>query len=99
MYSFESILFAFSYDHQKYAKWGSIYIAEMRSLPSAVLKRFETDGFGVQWRDEAPFTSVDIDHATEWVNAAAKSSGGLSTITQIDSATLKYDFSALFLVK
>ncbi|XP_068240057.1 uncharacterized protein [Palaemon carinicauda] len=81
------------YDHQKYAKWGSIYIAEMKCLPSAVLTRFETDGYGVQWRDEASFTSVDVDHATEWVNAAAKTSGGLSTITQIDSATLKWMLS------
>ncbi|XP_068250677.1 uncharacterized protein [Palaemon carinicauda] len=65
----------------------------MKCLPSAVLTRFETDGYGVQWRDEASFTSVDVDHATEWVNAAAKTSGGLSTITQIDSATLKWMLS------
>ena len=60
----------------------------MKSLSDAVLGRFEADGFCVQWRNDAPFTSVDVDHATEWVNGNAKS-GGLSAITQNDNATLK----------
>ena len=79
----------FSYDHQKYAKWGIMYVVDLYRLPSNVLQQFISDGFGVQWRDDAPFTSVSIDHATEWVNGAAKASGGLASITQIDSATLK----------
>ena len=35
-----------------------------------------------------------MDQAVEWVNGLAKSAGGLSNVTQIDSATLKYVFSA-----
>ena len=62
----------------------------MKSLPADTLKRFD-DGFGVQWKEEQSFTAVDIDHATEWVNGESKSTGGLSTITQNDSATLKYN--------
>ena len=62
-----------SYDHQKYTKSGSLYMAEMKSLPSEALERFNADGFGVQWKEEAPYSSVDIDHATEWLNGIAKS--------------------------
>ena len=64
-------------------------MAEMKSLPSDALERFYADGFGVQWKEEAPFSSVDIDYATEWLNAISKSAGGLSEMTQNDSATLK----------
>ena len=64
-------------------------MAEMKSLPSEVLERFYADGFAVQWKEEAPFSSVDIDHATEWLNGISKSAGGLSNMTQNDSATLK----------
>ena len=64
-------------------------MAEMKSLPSEALERFNADGFGVQWKEEAPYSSVDIDHATEWLNGIAKSEGGLSDMTQNDSATLK----------
>ena len=79
----------FSYDHLKYAKWGIIYAVEMYQLPANVKDRFLTTGFGVQWRDNCPFTAVDVDHATEWVNGIAKSTGGLADITQTDSATLR----------
>ena len=46
-------------------------------------------GFGVQWKDECPFTAVSDDHAMEWVNGLSKSATGLTSITQIDTATLK----------
>lgn len=60
----------------------------MWSLPDALLERFDSHGFGVRWRDDAPFTSVDVDHATEWMNGIAKS-GGLSNVTQNEGTTLK----------
>ena len=50
---------------------------------------FKTDGFSVYWKDNKPFSGVSTDHATEWVNGIEKSVGGLSNITQTDSATLK----------
>ena len=58
-------------------------------IPNEVLKSIIKDGFGVQWKDDAPFTAVSDDHATEWVNGLSKSAAGLKSITQIDSATLK----------
>ena len=64
-------------------------MADMKHLPSEVLEHFDTDGFCVQWNDDSPFSSVDIDHATEWLNGTSKAFGGLATITQNDRATLK----------
>ena len=64
-------------------------MADMKNLPSEVLEW--STGFCVQWNDDSPFSSVDIDHATEWLNGTSKAFGGLATITQNDRATLKYD--------
>ena len=58
-------------------------------IPNEVLKSIIEDGFGVQWKDDTPFTAVSDDHATEWVKGLSKSAEGLKSITQIDSATLK----------
>ena len=91
MYAFTRMLDLYMrYDHQKYAKWGVIFAPEMHLLPEDVKDKFRADGFGVQCHDNCPFTSVDVDHATEWVNGIAKSSGGLAAITHIDSATLRW---------
>ena len=80
--------FIFSYDHQKYQKWGTVHAIEMHQLPQEAKDELD-EGSGVRWRDNAPFTSVDHDHAVEWVNKAAKSSGGLENLTHNDSASLK----------
>ena len=84
----------FSYDHPKYGKWGAINVIEMFNLPPAVLERIKGE-FGVQWNDNNPFSRVSVDHATEWVNGISKSSGGLSSITQTDTATLRFEPSRL----
>ena len=53
----------FSYDHQRYQKWGAVYAIEMHQLPQEAKDKLE-EGSGVRWRDDAPFTSV----GHEWVN-------------------------------
>ena len=72
-----------------YTKSGSLHMAKMKSLPSDALERLYAGEFGVQWKEKAPFSSVDIDYATELLNSISKSAGGLSDMTQNDSATLK----------
>ena len=79
----------FSYDHQKYLRSGVVYLTELFRLPPYITKEFKTEGFSVHWKDDKPFSSVSIDHATEWVNRQAKSTGGLANTTQINSATIK----------
>ena len=63
-------------------------MSEMWSLPNELLNRFDSKRFGVRWREEAPYKSVDVDHATEWMNGIAKSRG-VGNITQNDGTTLK----------
>ena len=63
---------------------------ELFRLPADVLDSLISEGFGVTWNDDSPFTTVSDDHATEWVNGLSKSAAGLKSITQVDSATLKY---------
>ena len=63
---------------------------EMTRLPEVVLNEFCSGNFGVQWNDDAPYTTVDLDHATEWVNGIGKaSSSGYKAITQTTSALVK----------
>ena len=65
----------------------------MSKLPNDVQAEFDEENFGVQWRDEAPFTAVDVDHATEWMNGNEKRCRGIAGITQTDSALLRCTLS------
>ena len=39
LYSFRKMLpYMFRYDHFNYARWGSVYLAEMNNLPPEILK-------------------------------------------------------------
>lgn len=60
----------------------------MHQLPQEAKDELK-EGSGVRWREDAPFTSVDHDHAVEWVNKAGKSAGGLEKLLHDDSASLK----------
>ena len=44
-------------------------MAKMKSLPSDALERLYAGEFGVQWKEKAPFSSVDIDYATKLLNS------------------------------
>ena len=60
----------------------------MFRLPEDVKDRIK-DEFGVQWKNEKPFTKISCDHGTEWVNGISKGDHGLSDITQTDSACVR----------
>ena len=64
-------------------------MAKMKNQPSDAMERLYASGFGIQWKEEKPFSSDDIDHASELLNGISKSAGGLSDMIQNDSATLK----------
>ena len=65
-------------------------MVDVSKLSDETLQSFNTEGdFGIQWKDECPFTAVSDDHAMKWVNGLSKSATGLTSITQIDTATLK----------
>mgnify|MGYP001798935761 CR=1 FL=1 len=78
------MLSLFRYDHLNYAKWGSVFIAEMEQLPGEVLLEFKQGNFVVKWT-EGPFNEVSPDHSLEWLNGIGKVGGGIVGITKTSS--------------
>ena len=93
LYSFKRMLpYFFRYDHVNYARWGTVYLAEMSTLPPEVLLEFQEGNFVVK-RTERRFNQVSADQSTEWLNATGKKSGGLVRITRITSALNRWTLS------
>jgi len=80
------------YDHTNYARWGSIYLAEMKQLPEDVLLEFQNGNFVVK-QSEQLFTQVDPDQSQEWLNAVGKKGGGIVGITKTPSALSRWALS------
>ena len=84
--SFRAMLpYFFRYDHLNYAKWGSVFIAEMEQLPYEVLQEFKKGKFVVKWKEGA-FNEVSADHSLEWLNGIGKRGCGIVGITKTSSA-------------
>ena len=65
LHSFRHMLpYFFRYDHLNYARWGSVYIAEMEQLPKEVLQDLKKGNFVVKW-NESKFNQVSPDHSLE----------------------------------
>ena len=80
------------YDHTNYARWGTIYLSEMKGLEisqSAVHRKFMDGNFVVR-RSNARFNQIPIDQATEWQNRVCKISNGIIGITRNDTARDKF---------
>ena len=76
------------YDHTNYARWGPVYMTDMKNLHKTapeVLKEFEMGNFVVK-RSSHQFNQVPVDQATEWVNRMCKISNGIIGITKNDPA-------------
>lgn len=84
--------FFFRYDHTNYARWGSIYLAEMEQIPEPVLAEF-LDGNFVVKETKGRFNQVDPDHSQEWLNATGKKGGGIVGITKTPSALNRWALS------
>ena len=69
------------YDHYNYARWGIIYVAEMKQLPEEVKEEFVKGDFVVKCSANK-FNQVDPDHAQEWLNGTGKRAGGIVGITK-----------------
>ena len=93
LYAFKRMLpFLFRYDHVNYARWGTVYLAEMLVLPPEVLREFQEGNFVVK-RSNRNFNQVSADQSTEWLNATGKKSGGLVGITRVASALSRWTLS------
>lgn len=79
----------FCYDRQNYARWITVYMSDMKLLPSSspdVHREFKQGNFAVT-RSDHPFTAVWSDMALEQsLNRDVKVSGGLNHITKRESA-------------
>ena len=65
--------FFYHYDHQNYARWGTIYKAEMKQLPDEVKEEFAKGNFVILHKCSATkFNEVDPDNAQEWLNGTGK---------------------------
>ena len=93
LYYFKRMLpYFFRNDHVNYARWDTVYLAEMLTLPPEVLLEFQEGNFVVK-RTERRFNQVSADQSTEWLNATGKKSGGLDRITRITSALNRWTLS------
>ena len=91
--SFRRMLpYFFRYDHLNYARWGSVYIAEMEQLPQEVLEEFKKGNFVVKW-NASKFNQVSPDHSLEWLNGIRKRGGGIVGITKTPSALSRWALS------
>jgi hypothetical protein len=93
LHSFASMLpWMTIYDHTNYARWGTIYLAEMMNLKTShpeIHKEFMHGNFVVK-RKNARFNQVPIDQATEWQNKICNVSNGIIGITRNDTARDKF---------
>ena len=86
------IPYFFQYDHQNYARWSIIYLAQMMEIPEKIKDEFMKGDFVVKCSD-LKFTQVDPDHAQEWLNRASKIAGGIIGITNKPSALMNWNLT------
>jgi hypothetical protein len=76
------------YDHTNYARWGPVYLQQMRQLKTkapCVYDEFQAGNFVVK-SSSRRFNQISTDQALEHVNKIGKISGGLVGITRVDTA-------------
>ena len=66
----EMIPWLIVYDHTNYARWGPVYLADIKTLENAaseVFKEFIEGHFIVRPKEKA-FNGLHVDQATDWIN-------------------------------
>ncbi|KAK4881851.1 hypothetical protein RN001_005170 [Aquatica leii] len=74
----------FTYDHNNYARWGSVYLCDMLDLENKapiVYQEF-CDGNFVVKRLNGGFNRISVDQALEYVNKTSKDAGGIVGLTK-----------------
>lgn len=80
------------YDHTNYARWGPVYLADMKLLEKTAPKVYAEfiDGNFVVKTTKRRFNQVPADQATEWMNRTCKMQNGITGITRNDQARDKF---------
>ena len=71
----------FALNHQNYARWVSVLIRDLESLPAAIQEEFEAGHFTIT-RSNHRFSSIPIDQAHEQANKRVKGVGGVIGLTE-----------------
>ena len=80
------------YENTNYARWGPVYLADMRRLETTapeVYAEFMNGNFVVK-RTRRCFNQVSADQSTGWVNRTCKIQNGIIGITRKDQARDKF---------
>lgn len=86
----------FAYDHNSYARWGSVYLSDMQELSikaPEVYTEFLNENFVVK-RSDGRFNRTAVDQALEHVNKTSKDAGGIIGLTKnskLDEWYLSYN--------
>ena len=75
------VLLFFALDHQNYARWVSVFIRDLESLPSSIQEEFEAGHWTIS-RSNHRYSSIPIDQAHEQANKRVKGVGGVIGITE-----------------
>ena len=65
----------FALDHENYARWVSVHIRDLKTLPMSVKEEFTRNHNWVLSRTGRAFSSISIDQAHEQENKAVKGTG------------------------
>ena len=76
------------YDHTNYARWGLVYLADMKLLEKTA-PQFVSGNFVVK-RTHRGFNQVPSDQATQWMNRMCKMQNAIIGITRNDQARDKF---------
>ena len=87
----------FALDHTHYARWLSVYVADLLSLEEKNDKLYEemTKGFFLICKSKRHFSNIAIDQAHEQNNKLIKIDGGAIGIFENESALLKWTVAGL----
>ena len=88
----EMLPFFHRYDHTNYARWGCVYLSQMKQLPQPVEDEFKLGNFVVKGSNQR-FNQVSPDHSLEWLNGIGKKSGGIVGITKTNTALARWTLS------
>ena len=88
------IPFLFAMDHKNYARWASVHIRDMKSLPESTKEEFIRNGkWVVSKTKKNVFSSIPFDQPHEQENKIVKSSGGVIGITNNPAALRRWMLS------
>jgi len=83
----------FALDHVNYARWMSVHIRDIMSLPDTIKEEFEKHSHWVLSKTYNKFSAIPFDQAHEQENKIVKSTGGAVGLTENTDAFRRWMLS------